>query len=1051
MIGPLQAQFYNGTKMNFGKNRVQYDDFEWQYYRFERFETYFYTGGKELAVHAANYTNKRLGELEKLLDFYFDDRIQFVIYNKQSHFRQSNIGLSDDISNNIGGVTQIVGSKLFIYFEGDYAKFEQQIDAGLLEVLIYQMIYGGNWREVIRNSTLLTLPEWYVKGLISFLTNPDDPEINAKIKDGVLSGKFERFNALNEKEAIIAGHAMWQYIATSYGKNVVSNILYSTRMSRKVDDGFLYSIGVSFAELYDEWIQYYLGEYQNDKVKGYVDAGEKLELKTRKNRRYQNFSSSFDGRYLAYSTNKLGQYKIYIYDTETKKRNKVFQDEHKLERIQDYTYPILEWHPSGKLLTFITEDKGDVLLHTYNVESAELSRKPIFKIEKVLSYDYLKDGKQFVFSGVNEGQSDLFLYNVLGNTQKKLTNDAYDDLTPIVSPLGDKIYFVSNRINDSLGIPHEENSFLHETDIFVYDFNKKEDKISSVTDTDYKNEVSPIWLDGKLHYLIQERDHSAQFEAEYDSAVSKIDTIVHYNYYFKTLETAKYNSPIISQSGDASSNLYQSTIKDKRYAFYKKDLLEEDTMASSANPTDPSGANVLSPLQEESFTVIAPSSVQKEVNIYDYQFNNATKIKSKPTQKKQAVQADDEVKELKFPTQRIYKKNFKVNRSLLQLNNVTSSLNNQYQIFNGGPYINSGVGIYSGVEIVDLMEDHRIYGGIRYSGELIEYLLSYKNLEKQLDKEFVAYRSKERVSGVINPFDIRTLSGTMNLSYPFSEVTSLRGGLSVRNDKVIPLSTSRVALETDIFNEYWASSKVEYVFDNTREIATNIRYGTKFKIFAEHYRMVYSEQESSPSSDLSVVGFDFRHYQKIHRELIFVGRFAGSRSFGKTPLIYYLGGVDEVWGSDLFDRSTPIDFSQNYGFQALAANLRGFQQNIRNGNNFVLINTELRFPVFSYFINRPIQSEMIKNFQLIGFGDIGTAWTGNNPYADDNPLNNETLTNGPITVTYENINDPIVGGVGFGLRSTIFGYFVRTDWAWGIENGEISKETEFTLSLTLDI
>ena len=67
-----------------------------------------------------------------------------------------------------------------------------------------------------------------------------------------------------------------------------------------------------------------------------------------------------------------------------------------------------------------------------------------------------------------------------------------------------------------------------------------------------------------------------------------------------------------------------------------------------------------------------------------------------------------------------------------------------------------------------------------------------------------------------------------------------------------------------------------------------------------------------------MVGFDARHYQKLHKEIIYVGRIAGSKSFGTNPLVYYLGGVDEWWKSDLFDESTPIDNTQNYGFQALA-------------------------------------------------------------------------------------------------------------------------------------
>ena len=117
-----------------------------------------------------------------------------------------------------------------------------------------------------------------------------------------------------------------------------------------------------------------------------------------------------------------------------------------------------------------------------------------------------------------------------------------------------------------------------------------------------------------------------------------------------------------------------------------------------------------------------------------------------------------------------------------------------------------------------------------------------------------------------------------------------------------------------------------------------------------------------------------------------------------------------------------------------------------------MINTEIRLPVFSYFINRPIQSDIIRNFQIVGFGDVGTAWVGSSPFAEDNPINNEELIFGDRSeVIYENINDPVVGGVGFGLRTTLLGYFVRADWGWGIQNGFISDKPLFMFSLSLDI
>mgnify|MGYP001446535364 CR=1 FL=1 len=40
-----------------------------------------------------------------------------------------------------------------------------------------------------------------------------------------------------------------------------------------------------------------------------------------------------------------------------------------------------------------------------------------------------------------------------------------------------------------------------------------------------------------------------------------------------------------------------------------------------------------------------------------------------------------------------------------------------------------------------------------------------------------------------------------------------------------------------------------------------------------------------------------------------------------------------------------------------------------------------------YDQNKPLQSDFLENFMVIGFGDIGTAWTGKNPYSSDNSFN----------------------------------------------------------------
>lgn len=129
--------------------------------------------------------------------------------------------------------------------------------------------------------------------------------------------------------------------------------------------------------------------------------------------------------------------------------------------------------------------------------------------------------------------------------------------------------------------------------------------------------------------------------------------------------------------------------------------------------------------------------------------------------------------------------------------------------------------------------------------------------------------------------------------------------------------------------------------------------------------------------------------------------------------------------------------------------MRGFIQNARNGNSFALINAELRVPLVKYFTNRPLRSDFWNNFQIVGFFDIGAAWTGLHPYADDNSFNTTIITQKPLEIIIENQREPVIWGYGLGVRTKLFGYFTRFDWAWGVDDYETQPSIRY-FSLTLD-
>jgi hypothetical protein len=349
------------------------------------------------------------------------------------------------------------------------------------------------------------------------------------------------------------------------------------------------------------------------------------------------------------------------------------------------------------------------------------------------------------------------------------------------------------------------------------------------------------------------------------------------------------------------------------------------------------------------------------------------------------------------------------------------------------------------VGITDLMEDYRINGGIRLNFNLInnEYLFSYSNLRRRIDHQLIFHRQSLEETGYYSLIRHRVHELYYILTYPFTPVLYLSGTATVRYDRAVFLSTDLLNLATPDYEMVWGSLKGELTYDNTRKVGLNLYNGTRYKIFGEYYKLLTDRK-----NDMVVVGADFRHYRKLHRSMILALRFAASTSFGNSKLIYYMGGVDN-WFAPSFDDKTPVAMDQNYAFQTLATNMRGFKQNIRNGNSFAVINTEVRMPVFKYLLNRPIRSDFLNNIQLVAFGDIGTAWTSVNPYSADNRLFIRYIQKNPLFIKVEMLKDPVVEGFGFGLRGHLFGYFIRGDLAWGVEDGKV-REPIFYFSLSLD-
>jgi hypothetical protein len=410
-----------------------------------------------------------------------------------------------------------------------------------------------------------------------------------------------------------------------------------------------------------------------------------------------------------------------------------------------------------------------------------------------------------------------------------------------------------------------------------------------------------------------------------------------------------------------------------------------------------------------------------------------------------------------------YRAKFTSDYVIGQLDNTILTQSYQSYNQNGGQYNFPTLGGMTSFGISDLMEDHKIIGGFRFPFDFkgLEAYVKYINLKKRIDKSLTYYWRSDKYNfdwidangNVIPSFNARVAKARTNFfeaafSYPFDVTKSLRWSVSYRNENLIYTYNDAFSLLIPDIKENWVSGRVEFVHDNTKEIQFNILNGFRYKLFAEYF---YNANEKK--SNLFNIGFDIRHYQKVYRNIIWANRFAGATSFGQKKILYTLGGVDNPIAPK-YNYDILPDNSQNYGLQAPVTNMRGLPQNIRNGNNYLLWNSELRIPIFSFFAKKPIKSSFIKDFQLIGFFDAGIAYNFANPFNKDNSLRTEVVSPDPIktpvVVTVNYYRNPFVFGTGGGLRTNILGYFIRFDVGLGYDGLSFNKKPTFHFSLSKD-
>ena len=1043
-VSSVHAQFYNGMNMEFGKNRIQWKDFHWSYFKYETFDVYFYQGGNDLANYVLNYAKDAIPDIEKKFGSHFGNKVQFLVFNSLGDLKQSNLNNDEEDTGNTGGVTKIIGSKVFLYFNGNYADFEQQIKEGIAHLLLTQVMNGTSIGSQIRSSYRYDIPEWFQNGLCAYITEDWDSFKEDRLQRGILSGEFKKINQLRDQDAVIAGYSFGGFIEEKYGTKAFNDILTLAESSQNVKKALLYVTGVKYKELIKQWYAFYEERY---KMIRQGKPTELMALKYRNHRTYTEPEVSPDGKRIAYVSNDEGKIGVWVEDLATGKKERLYKGGYRSDTWIDTSFPLLAWHPTGNILSFIIEEEGQLLLCNLELATKKIGKTYLYEFQKITSFSYAHRDRKIVLSASRFGKPDIFVYNLFSNKVEQITDDYYTDLSPVFTSDDKQIIFSSNRIHEELETQVTPGIQRKQFNLFAYDYASKGNQLRNLTGQQLSSSILPKTFAGnKLFYLNDSCGFYNLYQARFDSVVNYVDTAVHYRYLTVSRPLTNYTSSIIDYTYNPREKKLVMLLPDhKGQKFYTAYYQPGGAVIDQMNPY--AQQRLMKKKKEETKT---------QEKTTQHRFKNSYRASRKKNNT--AVLAPDNTAVVTGSESLLVAKKDTTVRAQnyyveLFTDELTSQLdfsymNYSYQPFSsygGAIYLSSPGNVFLGSTMSDLMEDYKVDLGVKLNRSLInnEYVVRFRDLRQRIDKSLTLHRY---VTDNYGTYFYRTFTNEAfyTLSYPFNETLSLRGTALYRRDNTVSLAIDNHSLVEGNMTENMGGLRAELVYDNSKKLQTNLYVGARGKAFAEYYQTINRD-----TKNLFVVGFDYRQYTRIHRNFIWANRIAGSSSFGQNKLIYYMGGVDN-WILANFDYETPVDFSQNYRYQTLATNMRGFKQNIRNGNNFVVFNSELRFPVFSYLLNRPINMQFIKNFQVVAFGDVGTAWTGWNPYDPSNSLFTSHYHDGNLDISVTRMKDPFVGGVGFGLRTTILGYFVRGDMAWGIEDGKVIKKPQFYLSFNLD-
>ena len=1022
----------------FGKNKVQYKNFDWKFIQSKHFDVYYYQGGYDIAEFAANVAEESLSSLTKNLDYNIFNRIPLIVFLSHNDFQQNNI-LDEFLPEGVGGVTEMFKNRVLVPYEGNYEQFRHVIHHELLHAFMNDMYYGGSLQNIVSKNITLAFPNWFNEGMAETQSLGGlDKETDMYIRDLVVNNLLYPIEYADGYLAYREGQSFFSFLMDYYGSYKLGELMNNIKTFGSIDAGFKETFKLGIDKLSEKWQKEISKIYWSD-AKGREEVWDFSKPLTDhiKDGGFYNIAPviSPKGDKFVFISNRDDFFDIFLADANTGQIiDKLVEGNtsNSFEELMVLT-PGLTWSPDGNTIAVSSKAGDGDAITLINVYSGNQTKLPV-QLASIQNVAWSPKADVIAFVGTNGKQSDIYTFDLKSNNLINLTNDIFSDANPVWSPDGKFIYFNSDRKNylSKSDIPSDFNMSkfdFNDRDIYKIEVSSK--TISRVVEQEKSREsIVQFTSDGRMLYISDRSGINNLYTRISDSTGKFTDKPI----------TNSFN-PItqISLSSDGKKLLFVALNKGGYDIF------------SMENPF-----NRNSGLNDLELTAFQKRLNGMKPNLFD---SSIVKIDSVKTTDSDIVKNDslkiygndisiffknnhsDTVKKITIDTSYLNNPSFSIEDNQ---NSDGSYIIKDYKIkfspdlvYGNAAYSNFyGVQGVAQISLSDLLGNHRIYLMTSMVIDLknSDYAAAYYYMPKRIDYGFELYHTARFVyfdNGLGNGEELyryRNYGGNISASFPVTRFKRLEGALSLMNVSQENLDNANVPIQSKLF----VIPSVSYVFDNSLWGYLSPIKGQRLRLTA-----LASPKLGSDGLEFYSLMFDYRKYIKFGDLYSFAFRFASGASFGANPQRFFIGGTENWINREYENRSMPFGTIEEYAFSMPGLPLRGYNYDRMSGSKYALTNLELRFPFFRY---------LILGLPPIGFQDImgnvfldaGTAWK------DDKALKLFGTNESGNLVTQD-----LLLGTGFGTRIVFMGIPFKFDVAWSF-NFQRWSPPKYYFSLGLD-